>query len=124
MNNLPPKFQDFSVFSFQGKKRIFVELTGQDFQASINEFLEELQGENKPLKVALDLSVLDTEFLRSQELGRQIYSIQIDGRKNPEKKVDFVIVGSEFFKELNGMASLTCREFPVTDFEPKPRVGN
>ena len=98
MNNLPPKFQDFSVFSFQGKKRIFVELTGQDFQASINEFLEELQGENKPLKVALDLSVLDTEFLRSQELGRQIHSIQIDGRKNPEKKVDFVIVGSELFK--------------------------
>lgn len=124
MSNLPPQFQDFSVFSFTGKKRMFVELTGRDFQASINEFLGQLRSESKPLRVALDLSVLETEFLRSQELGRQIEKIVFEGKKHPEKKVDFVIVGSELIQELNGMASLTCREFPVIDFEPRSRFGN
>lgn len=124
MNNLPLQFQDFSVFAFTGKKRMLVEQTGSDFHDSINEFLGNLQSGNKPLKVALDLSVLDNDFLRSQELGRQIDRIKIEGRKHPEKKVEFAIVGSEFIQELNGMASLICQEFPVTDFEPRPRVGN
>lgn len=123
MSNLPLQYREFSVFSFQGQDRLFVESIGQDFQASINGFLEELRKENKPLQVALDLSTLSTRFLRSQELGRQIDRVVMEGRKHPEKKVDFVIVGSEFFRELNGMATITCKRFPLVDFEPMPPVG-
>ena len=124
MSKLPPQFQDFSVFSFQGQKGISVENTGKDFKESIEGFLTRLIEDSKPLKVALDLSVLEAEFLQSQALGRKIKEIIIEGRKNPEKKVEFVLIGLETFKELAAMTSYACKDFPVTDFEPRSRLGN
>lgn len=116
-------FAHFSTFSFGESDKLFAELTGQNFRAALEKHLQGLREDNRPLEVALDLSVLPQKFLRSQELGRQIDRVVMEGRKHPEKKVDFVIVGSEFFRELNGMTTITCERFPLIDFEQKPPVG-